>query len=78
MEKGNTAYYHRHIQSNITQLDQRKDKFISYRLEFLKEYCEPIQERIDGIQREIERYKIMRDTQEEVIENDREILAVKE
>lgn len=70
MEKGNTTFYHRHIQSNITQLDQRKDKFISHRLEFLKEYCEPIQERIDAIQREIIRYKIMRDTQEEVIEND--------
>lgn len=63
MNKGNTVFYHRHIQENITHLDQRKDKFINHRLEFLREYCEPIQERIGLIQKEIERYKIMRDTQ---------------
>lgn len=78
MNKGNTAFYHRHIQSNISHLDERKDKFIGHRLDFLREYCEPIQERIALIQKEIERYKVMRDTQEEVIENDPAILSIKE
>jgi hypothetical protein len=42
MSSDNTAFYHKHIQSNITRLEERKDKFINHRLDFLKEYCEPI------------------------------------
>jgi chromosome segregation ATPase len=78
MNTGNTTFYHKHIQSSINKLDERKDKFIGHRLDFLREYCEPIQEKIDLIQKEIERYKVMRDTQEEVIENDPEIVSIKE
>lgn len=36
MENGNTKFYHGHIQTNIQKLDERKDKFIHFRLNFLK------------------------------------------
>ena len=70
MQKGNTLFYHDHIQSNIAKLEERKDKFVQHRMEFLKEYCEPIQENVREIYSEVKRYKTMRDTQEEVIENE--------
>lgn len=78
MQKGNTLFYHDHIQSNIAKLEERKDKFVQHRMEFLKEYCEPIQERIREIYAEVERYKTMRDTQEEVIENEEEVVRLKQ
>jgi hypothetical protein len=36
MIKGNTDFYHKHIQTNIAKLEERKDKYVYYRIEFLK------------------------------------------
>lgn len=32
MQKGTTVFYHKHIQSNIAKLEERKDKFIHNRI----------------------------------------------
>ena len=47
MQDGKTNFYHGHIQQNITRLDERKDNFIGHRLDFLREYYQPIQRKID-------------------------------
>lgn len=49
MDKGTAVFYHKHIQSNIARLEERKDRFIHHRMDFLKDYCLPIQEKIDRI-----------------------------
>lgn len=51
MDKGTAVFYHNHIQTNIAKLDERRDKFMYHRIEFLKEYCQPIREKINLIKK---------------------------
>lgn len=70
MDKGTAVFYHNHIQTNIAKLDERRDKFMYHRIEFLKEYCQPIREKINLIKKQIEKYRNMQNTQEQIIDQE--------
>ena len=78
MSQDRTNFYHGHIQQNITRLDERKDKFVGHRLDFLREYCEPVQRKIDQTRKEIEKERHTLEHIADIIEEDPEITRIRE